>query len=247
MNKITTAVAIVTFLIIGGWYAGETLRNTRESDTLSKESVYFAERLTTLGIEDVGLPVEGFDPGMLMLAFPGLVNSDFEGVESFEGRYAVKGDMLEYVRSADMPITSAERTVSEKGYATLLLNISKRSQIDIVNEESVDAIVAFINTSDVVAASLNEGASALGVKVTPLSVKEDSRCPVDVQCIQAGTVRLEATLESGLGLGTQIFTLGEAITTEAQVVVLERVEPAAKAGEDIEPGSYRFYFRITKR
>lgn len=33
------------------------------------------------------------------------------------------------------------------------------------------------------------------VAVTPLSVIEDSRCPADVQCIQAGTVRLLIRLE----------------------------------------------------
>lgn len=94
---------------------------------------------------------------------------------------------------------------------------------------------------------IDEGASGLGVKVIPHTVLEDSRCPADVTCIQAGTVRIRATLESGLGTASQIFMLGQPVTTEAENVELIEVRPEARSGQWIAPADYRFIFKVTKR
>jgi hypothetical protein len=90
-------------------------------------------------------------------------------------------------------------------------------------------------------------ASGLNVKVTPLSVVEDSRCPTDVQCIQAGTVRVRATLGSALGTGVQIFTLNTPITTEAEIITLFAVTPVKESTKAIAPTDYRFVFKVVKR
>ena len=45
------------------------------------------------------------------------------------------------------------------------------------------------------AAGFGTRVRADGIAITPLSMLEDSRCPADVQCIQAGTVRILITLE----------------------------------------------------
>lgn len=94
---------------------------------------------------------------------------------------------------------------------------------------------------------MNEEASGLGVRVVPLKILEDSRCPTDVVCIQAGTVRLRARLISGLGEAMQEFTLGQPITTEAEEVLLAEVSPAPKAGVPIADSAYEFTFQIGKR
>jgi len=94
---------------------------------------------------------------------------------------------------------------------------------------------------------IDEGASALGVKVVPLEVLEDSRCPVDVECIWAGTVRLRTLLSSGLGEAEQVFELRMPITTEAETVTLVEVSPAPYAGRAILANDYRFTFEIAKR
>jgi len=94
---------------------------------------------------------------------------------------------------------------------------------------------------------IDRGASAFSVKVIPHEVLEDSRCPTDVQCVWAGTVRLRASLESGLGPASQIFELGQPITTEAEMVTLVGVSPAQKSGEIIKDTDYVFFFDITRR
>lgn len=98
-----------------------------------------------------------------------------------------------------------------------------------------------------VVVKLNEVGSFLSVSVTPLEILEDSRCPSDVVCIQAGTVRLKALLSSGLGSGEQIFILNQPITTEAEEVTLVEVLPTPISTEEREPSSYEFHFKIEKR
>lgn len=97
-----------------------------------------------------------------------------------------------------------------------------------------------------VATSLGKEASLLGLKITPLEVLEDSRCPLDVVCIQAGTVRVKTTLETDLGTSSQIFKLGEKVITAATEVTLVKVDPAPEAGKGGDSSSYLFYFQIKK-
>lgn len=208
---------------------------------------YFQERMVTLGIEDIGHPIEGFDANLLMLAFPGLTANDFAGVEAFEGHYEVIDGEMSFVRDAAQPISSAERTVAEEGYETLLENISARLNVVATSTDAIDALIVALNTGERIETRIDEGGSALGVRVIPHEVLEDSRCPIDVNCIQEGTVRVRATLESGLGTANQVFTLNEPITTEAETVTLVQVSPFPESGSGIEDVAYVFMFEVQKR
>ncbi len=94
---------------------------------------------------------------------------------------------------------------------------------------------------------IGETTSILGVSITPNEVLEDSRCPINVTCVWAGTVRISATLVSGLGKSTQEFSLGEPVTTEAEEITLVRVDPVAYTDADIEASEYSFFFKVSKR
>lgn len=94
---------------------------------------------------------------------------------------------------------------------------------------------------------INGLAEILGVSINPKTVLEDSRCPIDVACIQAGTVRVEALVDFGSGAIPQQFTLGEAITTEAGSVTLVRVDPTKDTNTTLAPTDYVFYFKVTVR
>jgi hypothetical protein len=99
----------------------------------------------------------------------------------------------------------------------------------------------------VVGVALGKSVSSHGVIVTPLEILEDSRCPIDVQCIQAGTVRVRATLVSRLGTASQDFTLGKTITTEAENMTLVSVLPDPRSTVEITQAQYRFVFAFSKR
>ncbi|MEK7180224.1 MAG: hypothetical protein AAB706_02005 [Patescibacteria group bacterium] len=96
-------------------------------------------------------------------------------------------------------------------------------------------------------AKINQSVSVLGVTLTPLLIIQDSRCPLDVVCIQAGTVILKARISRGLGTSEMIFELGQVITTEAESIILTEVSPAPYSQKVIKSEDYRFTFKIEKR
>lgn len=96
-------------------------------------------------------------------------------------------------------------------------------------------------------ARMGEQVSGLGVKITLLRLLEDSRCPTDVVCIQAGTVRLQVRISSGLGDAIQEIKLGQPVTTEAETVTLTAVSPEPKSTVQLKASDYRFTFTVAKR
>lgn len=240
-------IIIVILVLAVGIYAVYALagRSSGPSDALSE---YFGNRITTLGFgEGAPMPIEGYDAGLLMSAFPGFLPQDFDGVESLEGKYKYDGSNINFERKTDMPISSAERTISEDGYKTLLANVSSRLGMTIEDELDVDTLIDTINTVDVLMVAIGSSASAFGLTLTPVEVLEDSRCPADVNCIQAGTVRLEATLSDVSGESTKIFTLGQATTTPTHEIVLSRVSPERESQTELSEEEYLFYFDIKRR
>ncbi|MCI0619596.1 hypothetical protein L0Y40_01000 [Candidatus Wolfebacteria bacterium] len=97
-----------------------------------------------------------------------------------------------------------------------------------------------------ITARIDQGASAFGVNIIPLGVTEDSRCPSDVTCIWAGTVRLRALVTYDTGEGEQVFTLGEPVATDGVTILLTDVKPDPVSTRQIAPGEYSFTFTIQK-
>ncbi len=136
-------------------------------------------------------------------------------------------------RKPDEPMT-AQPSAGQSKYLMV-------SSDELVESENADSSTAVFD------AGLNEKVSGLGISITPLEVLEDSRCPSDVVCIWIGQVRLKAKLSSGLGETEQIFISGQAITTEAEEIILSEVFPAAYSTQQIKPADYRFQFTVSKR
>ncbi len=83
--------------------------------------------------------------------------------------------------------------------------------------------------------------------ITPLSVVQDSRCPADVQCIQAGTVQVKASLSGGLGQYNATLELNKPFSNEEVTITLVSVTPSKVSTHQITPGEYVFTFTITKK
>jgi hypothetical protein len=81
------------------------------------------------------------------------------------------------------------------------------------------------------------------VKVTALSIVEDSRCPANVNCIQAGTVRVKVRVDAKTSEEV-ILKLNEPKTVAGHVVTLVSVSPETFAGKTIEFKDYNFKFDI---
>ncbi|MDQ5957952.1 MAG: hypothetical protein QG665_293 [Patescibacteria group bacterium] len=89
-------------------------------------------------------------------------------------------------------------------------------------------------------------AGALGVKL--LAIPEDNRCPVGVECIQAG--RITADLEISLNGRVSVMSLrsdeGERRVGDNYFLNISKIEPEAVEGKEIEDSDYKITFFVTK-
>ncbi len=107
--------------------------------------------------------------------------------------------------------------------------------------------VASAPSSMEVNAKIGETAKGfLDVQITPLEILEDSRCPLDVQCIQAGTGGLKAKFVDGIGSSATVFKLGVTVTGEAVAVTLTKVTPAPYSKVERKPEQYQFFFMLER-
>ena len=104
-----------------------------------------------------------------------------------------------------------------------------------------------LSASGSLSLGVGETGTTLGTSITPNELIEDSRCPSDVTCIWAGTVRLAATLEGVFGVLPQEFTLNVPVTTQTEVITLVQVQPVLSTQLSVTESDYTFLFKITKR
>ncbi len=94
---------------------------------------------------------------------------------------------------------------------------------------------------------LDRSVSALGISIIPMEVTQDSRCPVDVQCVQAGTVTLRVFMKVPSGEASELLEFGKTIMVDGYEITLVEVEPEKKSLEVIEPKDYLFSFKVTSK
>lgn len=83
------------------------------------------------------------------------------------------------------------------------------------------------------------------VNLTPVSVDEDSRCPVGTQCIWAGQVRVKVLVEPAGANYTVFATLGQPMGVDGGTLLIEDVTPARTSTGQIPPSNYHFTIRYT--
>lgn len=92
---------------------------------------------------------------------------------------------------------------------------------------------------------LGETVSMFGASAEVVSVVEDSRCPVDVQCIWAGTVRVNVHASYGVISKNIILSLGVPYEINGHSVTLTAVLPEQRSTATINPSDYTFTFLLT--
>lgn len=245
--KIFYIILGVLLVLLGGlWAIGNFSGGDGNTD---KQVEYFGEQLTTLGVADGFIPIEGFDAGLLMGDFPGLTKNDFINVETLEGHYELQSGELVFVRDQAEPISSAERTVSTEGYGILLENLSSRFEIEVKSNGDVDEIISKINISQTVSAKIGEEVSVYDAKITPIEIVEDSRCPIDAECIQAGKLVVRARVESNGETSAEYLLelYAASLKTEVAEISLVRAEPNPESEKELGDADYELYFRVVDR
>jgi hypothetical protein len=91
-----------------------------------------------------------------------------------------------------------------------------------------------------------EAVSAYGLRIKPLEVVEDSRCPETLECFWAGTLKLKASV---IASSTEeiLFELGKEHSREGLAITLLEVTPSTTGDRLIKDSDYRFVFQIEKR
>lgn len=94
--------------------------------------------------------------------------------------------------------------------------------------------------------SINQVSTRLGLTLKFTAVLEDSRCPTDVVCIQAGTVRVNVSITDQNGKQrVQEFALNKPVDIASTTIELVKVLPA-RVSAKAPPVDYLLTFTLTK-
>ncbi len=154
--------------------------------------------------------------------------------------------LLSLVSLAITFIVKSSKTTSYKVIASsiailLFLLIWINAAVGIFSNENLNT-----NTStSTISTALGQKMTGSNISITPKKIISDSRCPLNVQCIWAGTVEVQATVESKAENKELVFKLNEPQTFGDYLITLIEVAPA-KSSEAIPDSSYRFTFEIKK-
>jgi hypothetical protein len=104
-----------------------------------------------------------------------------------------------------------------------------------------------MNTNTI--AAIDQTVVIANTSITPIELVEDSRCPIDVQCIQAGTVRVKVRMVSEGDLITEaIIGLSSPANFDGKVISLKSVTPKEKNSKvEIGAEQYKFEFSVSKQ
>lgn len=103
------------------------------------------------------------------------------------------------------------------------------------------------NAADVTLGEVGVGKNVFinGVRITLNSVSKDSRCPVDVKCIQAGSITANVTLQSDTDKETKdIVSSAKPVLFDSYQISIESIMPDKVSTTTLKPDSYIVTFRV---
>lgn len=107
------------------------------------DSVQYVFR-TTLKNEarqQFGTPEHGYQPHMFLMTFPGLTESDFDAAETSVGKYVMRDGRLEHEIDDTRLVHPAAKALTDRGFDTLLSNVSVRLGIDLRTDGTLTAVM----------------------------------------------------------------------------------------------------------
>ncbi len=109
-----------------------------------------------------------------------------------------------------------------------------------------EQVTPIVESSPFLVAGINRGASTQGVVVVPKRVVQDSRCPMNARCAQAGTLIVETDVVVGTKTKTILFDLTKTdpVIFEGHTVRLVAAVPDTVTGETVAPEQYAFSFEV---
>ena len=91
-------------------------------------------------------------------------------------------------------------------------------------------------------AALGQTASINGLRVRPVAIVEDGRCPINAICVWAGRLVVRSEVSGGSWRQTRDLELGKGQQIADGTLTLISAEPSKVAGTETDPRTYRFTF-----
>lgn len=91
-------------------------------------------------------------------------------------------------------------------------------------------------------AGLGQAASVDGLRVRPLQIVEDSRCPINAVCVWAGRLIVRVEVRGGNWREVRDLELEMPQPIADGQLTLVAAEPGKMAGAEADPSAYRFTF-----
>ncbi len=91
---------------------------------------------------------------------------------------------------------------------------------------------------------MNETYTMYGVSIQPQEIVSESRCPSDVTCIQAGTVKVAVLITTEAGSHRVEFEPGQKENIDSVSLTLKEVTPYPQSTHKITHDEYRFVFEM---
>ncbi|MFN6962701.1 MAG: hypothetical protein ACK4S4_02925 [Pyrinomonadaceae bacterium] len=117
---------------------------------------------------------------------------------------------------------------------------------------AVDANAATGRGQRVTVQIKRESKAAGGLRIRFLELIEDSRCPVDTQCVWAGNAKIRIQVRGRRGAGVKIFEINSATVPTSVVydgyeIRFVDLTPHPRSNIRIDPNGYRAVFEVVRR
>ena len=94
---------------------------------------------------------------------------------------------------------------------------------------------------------VNEATVLENIRFTLLSISEDSRCPLNVQCIFEGRIKAKIKItKNNSNFFQEIISNNQNNIFEDYNIKIEKTEPAPTSGLKINQSDYEVTFKVTK-
>ncbi len=212
---------------------------------------------------------DSFDDNQIACTADALICPDGSGVgrtgpdcefAACPNQEAFEGELKQQGRDFVLVIKAPEDIPGETTYA-LPLSFSRVSNVigTLINKEVRVAgkfrkgnllEVEFIDEladADMVTLAVGATAFKSGLLITLNKILEDSRCPIDAVCIQAGRLLAELVLKSNTEEAT--YTIGTdkpALKFDVYTISLEAISPIPNSQESMESRRYVLTFKVSK-
>lgn len=117
--------------------------------------------------------------------------------------------------------------------------------IKVTSYKEVASSTPVVSGNNQVTLKLNESVTIAGTAIKVGTVTQDSRCPSDVTCIQAGKVVIEVFMTAaGSPTKSSLLEIGKIIETPTLSIALDKVNPYPISTHKTTDSEYRFVLTV---